>query len=333
MGSDSKVNAIKQNFKQKGGASMQNARKKIQSYPSNNYASPALKYFAQVTLKNALPVFPALMAISCESVGGNAEKIVPFGEAIVLISAAADLHDDVIDQSAVKGSKQTVLGKFDAATSILAGDILLVEGFRQLSEECKKLPEAQSKEIMRLTGDAVFEICSAEVLEVSLRSKLDLKPDELLEVIKLKAVVPELAMKIGAILGEGSSGNVEKLGKYGRAYGVVSIIVEEFADLLDMEEFCSRLKNECLPLPMIHAIQNVKVKSVILPMLKADLLDEDAFNKIVDLVLDTTEVKAFEKNLIEDAKIGLKALPMDLKGKSREELENLLLVPLDYFGD
>ena len=51
--------------------------------------------------------------MSCEAVGGDAEKTTPFGEAIVLISAAADLHDDVIDQSFKKGQKQTVLGKFN----------------------------------------------------------------------------------------------------------------------------------------------------------------------------------------------------------------------------
>ena len=106
MSADSKLRAMKRSFKQKGGPAMKNARKKIlQNFKDNSYSSQALRYFAKVTLHNALPVFPALISMSCEAVGGDAEKTIPFGEAIVLISAAADLHDDVIDQSSSKRVK------------------------------------------------------------------------------------------------------------------------------------------------------------------------------------------------------------------------------------
>ena len=85
---------------------MKNARKKmLLNFKDDSYTSQALRYFSKVTLHNALPVFPALISMSCEAVGGDTEKTTPFGEAIVLISAAADLHDDVIDQSFVKGTK------------------------------------------------------------------------------------------------------------------------------------------------------------------------------------------------------------------------------------
>ena len=209
MSADSKLIEIKRTFKQKGRAAMENARKKILlNFKDNSYSSQALRYFAKVTLHNALPVFPALISMSCEAVGGDAKKTIPFGEAIVLISAAADLHDDVIDQSFVKGTKQTVLGKFDAGTAILAGDILLVEGFKQLTDASELIPKIQSKEIIKLVSEAVFEISTAEALESQLRGRLDLTPNEYHEVIRLKAVVPELAMKIGAILGNGNSKDI-----------------------------------------------------------------------------------------------------------------------------
>ena len=183
--------------------------------------------------------------MSCEAVGGNIEKTVPFGEAIVLISAAADLHDDVIDQSSVKSKRQTVLGKFNAGTAILAGDILLVEGFRQLTEASELIHKEQSKEIIKLVSEAVVEICTAEALEVKLHRRFDLTPSEYNEIIRLKAVVPELAMKIGAIVGKGTSENVDALGQFGRIYGINSLIIEEFADLLNNEELKNRVKNEC----------------------------------------------------------------------------------------
>lgn len=332
MTTDSKLRAIKRNFKQRGSKAMKNARKGIlRNFKDNSYSSQALRYFSKVTLHNALPVFPALIAISCEAVGGNAERTIPVGEAIVLISAAADLHDDVIDQSFVKGTKQTVMGKFGAGTTILAGDILLVQGFKQLTEALESVPKMQSKEILKLVSDAVFEICRAESLEGQLYNRLDLTPNEYHEVIKLKAVVPELAMKIGAILGNGCVKDVKNLGKFGRTYGINSIIIEEFVDLLDTEELKNRLKNECPPLPIIYALQNSQIRASLIALLNAEMLDENAYRRLVDTVLDLNEMQVLQKILMSNATSGLKKLPKIVNEKIREELKDLLFVPPNFF--
>jgi geranylgeranyl pyrophosphate synthase len=332
MSADSKLLEIKRGFRLRGGKAMNNARKKmVLDLKDESFTSQALRYFAKVTLRNALPVFPALISMSCEAVGGDVEKTTSFGEAIVLLSAAADLHDDVIDQSFTKGVKQTVLGKFNAGTAILAGDILLVQGFKKLTEAAEAVPKNQSREIINLFSDAVKEICIAEALEIQIHNKADLTPAEFHEAIRLKAVVPELSMKVGAILGDGSSEAVNNLGHFGRTYGINSIIIEEFMDMLNSEELRNRIKNECPPLPIIYAIQNPQIKANLGPLLDADTLNESDCKKIVEPVLDSCEVQSLQKFLSSNAFAEIKNLPNKIKGKIREELENLLLVPLSYF--
>jgi geranylgeranyl pyrophosphate synthase len=329
MSKNSTIADIRRLLKQKGEPSMKNARKTLCNFKDYTYSSQALRYFAKVTLHNALPVFPALISISCEAVGGDGEKTMPFGEAIVLISAAADLHDDVIDQSLVKGLKQTVLGKFDAATAILAGDILLAQGFRQLNEAAESINKIDSKKIIKLVSEAIIEICAAESLESQLRNKKDVKPEEYLEVIKLKAVVPELSMRIGAILGNAKAEQIENLGSFGRIYGTNSLIIEEFADLLDIEEVRNRLKNECPPLPIIYALQNEQIRTKLLPLLSSNL-SEASHKSILEIVLDSKEIQVLGNDLVNNARNEVKQLMKMIKGKIREELENLLLVPLKY---
>jgi geranylgeranyl pyrophosphate synthase len=331
MSVNSKLMEIKREFKQKGGPAMKNARKRmLHNFKDSSLSSQALRYFSKVTLHNSLPVFPALISFSCEAVGGSAEKTTPFGEAIVLISSGADLHDDVIDKSSIKGSKQTVLGKFNQSTAILAGDILLVQGIKQLTDACDLLPKKQAKEIIELVSDAVFEICTAEALEIQLHNRLDLTPDQYHEVIRLKAVVPEVAMKIGALIGNGNLTDVKSLGQFGRIYGVNSIIIEEFADLFDIEELRSRLKNECPPLPIIYCLQNPEIKANIVPLLSLDLLDENTHKKIVETVLKSSEIQVLEKILVSNATLEQEQLSQKINRKIREELMNLLLVPLNY---
>jgi geranylgeranyl pyrophosphate synthase len=321
---------IRRVLKQRGEPAMKNARKTIlHNFKEDNDASQALRYFSKVTLRSALPVFPALISMSCEAVGGNVEKTVSFGEAIVLISAAADLHDDVIDQSLIKGSKQTVLGKFNAAISILAGDILLAQGFRQLTEASKSIGEIDSQKIIKIVSEAILEICAAEALENRLHYKNDIKPEEYLELLRLKSVVPEMSMRIGAILGNANTAQEDSLVAFGRIYGTNSLIIEEFTDLLNIEELKNRLKNECPPLPVIYALQNEQIRTELLPLLSINL-NEASHKSILGIVLDSKEIHELGNVLLNNAKYEVKHITKISKQNIREELENLLLVPLKY---
>ncbi|TRO43094.1 hypothetical protein E2P42_02560, partial [Candidatus Bathyarchaeota archaeon] len=46
---------------------------------SRGSVSSALEYFSKVTLMRGLPVFPALISLSCEAVGGNPNKTPSIG--------------------------------------------------------------------------------------------------------------------------------------------------------------------------------------------------------------------------------------------------------------
>ena len=318
-------------FRQKGNPALKMAKRKmLLNCKDDGAISQALRHFSKITLRNAMPVFPALISISCEAVGGEAEKTTLFGAAIVMITGAADLHDDLLDKSFSKGPKQTVLGKFGESVTVLAGDTLLVQGLTQLQTASEVISKKQANAIGGLVANAVFEICNGETLEAQLKGRLDLTPNEFNEVIKLKAVVPELTMKMGAILGNGNSQSVERLGQFGRTYGVVSIVVEEFSDLLNFEELKNRLKNECPPLPLIYALQNSQIKDAITPLLYADSLSEGSHKKIIETVLCSKESRDLQKTLKFSTTNELSKLQGLINGKTQKELELLLLAPLRY---
>lgn len=331
MSRNTTVGSVKRNLKIKGGPALRCARRTlIQKYKDDSLSSQALRYLSKVTLHNALPVFPALISMANEAVGGDSEKTTPFGEAILHVSFAADLHDDVIDQSFTKGSKQTVLGKFNASTAILAGDIILVEGLRQLTIAAESLPKEKSKLIINWVSESVFEICTAEAIQLQLKGKKDLTPEEYYRVITLKAVVPELCMKIGALLGTSNMEDIECLGRYGRVFGINSVVVEEFADLLNLEEFKNRLSNEIVPLPMIYANQNMAIRANLGNLLDREI-DIAVHKKVINTILDSVEVNELVKIMFSNAEAGKKSLNTIVKRNTREELENILFVPLRYF--
>lgn len=64
----------------------------------------ALEYFIGELWHNFQ--HPALLSLACKSVGGKPEDTTLIGAALVLLTGAADIHDDLIDQSKTKGPNQ-----------------------------------------------------------------------------------------------------------------------------------------------------------------------------------------------------------------------------------
>jgi geranylgeranyl pyrophosphate synthase len=255
----------------------------------------ALRYFMEESWYDVQ--HPALISLACEAVGGNPNDTTQIGAAMVLLAGAADIQDDIIDKSKTKGSKQTVFGKFGKDITLLAGDVLLFKGLTLLHEACKRLPKSQSQVILNLTKQAFFEIGSAEAKEISFKGKYDVTPEEYHKVIEMKAAVAEANARIGSILGGGNPEEIETLGHYGRILGTLMTIRDDFIDLFEPDELRNRAKNECLPLPLLYALQNARTKSKIVQLLRKNEITNQEVQEILDLVLDTEEVQELKRKM------------------------------------
>lgn len=316
MNSESELaDTVKSIIEKRGKAALEKARQEILNSKYNNgVVSSALKYFARVTLHGALPVFPALLSLSCEAVGGDIDRTTSISAALELIAGAADIHDDIIDQSQVKYYKKTVYGKFGGAVALLAGDELLVQGLFLLHRECESLSKKQKDAILNLLFQALVEINQAEAEETKLMKKANVNQQEYFELIIKKAVVPDLHCRIGTILGNGDPSAIEALGRYGRTYGIVSLIREEFIDLLDYPELRNRLMNECPPFPLLCALQNSEIKKEVKRLVESSNLTKKDASKIAKSVMASYEVQELKN---------------DMNSRIKEELKQLSFISVD----
>ncbi len=253
-------------------------------------------------------VHPALLALSCEAVGGNPQKTTQIGVAYILLAGAADIHDDLIDESTVKYSRKSVLGKFGKDIAILVGDALLFKGLYVLHEACENLPTSQKRSVLDLTMQAFFGISSAEAKESGLKASGSIAAEEYLDMIKTKAAVAEATMRIGAIIGEGSPEEVEALASYGKAFGTLMTIRDEFIDVFEILELKNRMEKEWLPLPILYTFKDSAKKNEILSLLKDGAITKKAVERTLDIVLnsrETQELKAEMLSMIEEQNQGL----------------------------
>src|SRR3972149_8018284 len=175
-------------------------------------------------------VHPGLMSIACEAVGGNPDKAVPMQAVMLMLTAAADIHDDIIDETKTKYGKPTVFGKFGKTITLLVGDAFLVKALTLLHRLKNQFSEEKINKVWDIIFYRFFELGEAEALEACMKRNIDISPEEYLHIIEKKASTFEAHMRIGALIGGGDNDVVDLLGKYGRTLGVLVSVREDFID-------------------------------------------------------------------------------------------------------
>lgn len=295
MSEEPQMAEVNKLFYEKGQKALDLARQlvreeKIDSAPLGE----AINYFMD-TWKDVL--HPAFVSLSCEAVGGNPASTTHLSAAIVILAGAADIHDDITDQSLTKDAKLTVFGKYGKDIAILAGDILILKGMYTLYEACEELPKNKRQEILKNIKQAFFELSEAEAEESSFRGKTDLTGQEYLETIRHKVAAGEASARIGAIMGNASESEIQILGHYARTLGELMRIRDEVIDMYEREELENRFKQGCLPLPILLAFQNEKTREAILKSLEKNLTDE-VIDEILDMVLNSNGFSALKARIM-----------------------------------
>jgi geranylgeranyl pyrophosphate synthase len=308
----------------RGKFSLDEAAQYILKSNDDSIVSEALKYYAKEVFPRVLPIFPALIHLSCEVVGGNPEETKPVATAMMLITASGDIHDDIIDGSNSKFSRKTILGKYGKDITLLAGDTLLVQGMELLQNNLFSLQESKRIVIGNLITKAMFELAAAEAIETALWKKDKVTPKEYFEVIRQKGSIAELHCKIGAFLGDADQESLYNMAEYGRVIGILSTMKDEFMDASNYFEIKNRFNKEILPYPFICAFQDISIKKEILSLIKSKGFSKEEVPFISKTILGSPAVQQVKDELMEMGKNVLAKNSLLMNRKSGKEAVLLL---------
>ena len=232
---------------------------------------------------------PALISMSCEAAGRFRHLPDEVSAALVLLTGAADMHDDIVDKSRTKAHVPTPVGKFSPDIVLLAGDILLLKSLTQLSIACEAFSVETRREVHGLVEAGFFELGTATARERAFKGKLSVDPSKYREIIQAKGAVSEACARIGAAIAQAEPRVANVLGHIGRTLGVLMTLRSEFGDLCTPAELRNRWRNEVLPLPLFLAFHDESAKHEILGLLEQRLTNKNV-KKINAAVLKTKQV-------------------------------------------
>jgi geranylgeranyl pyrophosphate synthase len=286
-------------FKNKGQNALEIAKKVMLTDVKRitfKQAREAMHYFVNEYWNDL--VSPTLISLGCEAVGGNAAETLPIAVPMILINGAVDIHDDIIDESTTKYDRPTIFGKYGKTMALLIGDALLFKGYTLLQAEAKNFPQDKFLTIIKVLDKAFFELGDAEASELQFRDSLDISSDAYLAVMQRKAADVEGLFHIGAIIGNGSNEEIEALCYYGRIFGLLSILKDDWIDMFSYKELNHRMKFESLPLPLLYALQNQKAKREIAQILRKKRITRQDTEKVLEITERYNGFKQTKRTMI-----------------------------------
>jgi geranylgeranyl diphosphate synthase type II len=183
---------------------------------------------------------PVLSIAAFEAAGGKGNDILPFACALEMIHAYSLIHDDLpaIDNDDYRRGKPTCHKVFGEAMSILAGDGLLTEAFRLMTDPSNltNFPgkEALILEIVNEVAQAagVLGMVGGQALDIASEGKeVDLPTVQYIHTHKTGALIAA-SLRTGARLGSADGQELKALTRYGERVGLAFQIAD---DILNVE--------------------------------------------------------------------------------------------------
>lgn len=169
---------------------------------------------------------PMLVLLFSNALGFAGRERFELAATVEFIHTATLLHDDVVDESALRRGRQTANALFGNAASVLVGDFVYSRAFQMMVS-------VNRMRVLEVLADATNVIAEGEVLQLMNMHDPDLSVDDYLRVIRFKtAKLFEASARIGAVLAEAGSIVEESCAAYGRSLGTAFQLVD---DLLDYE--------------------------------------------------------------------------------------------------
>lgn len=198
---------------------------------------------------------PALVLLSAGALGYRGTEHHTLAAVVEFIHTATLLHDDVVDESALRRGQPTANTLFGNAASVLVGDFVYSRAFQMMVN-------VGDMRILQVLADATNVIAEGEVLQLMNCRNADIDESSYLQVIRYKtAKLFEAAGRLGAMVAGAPAEAEQAMAAYGSHLGTAFQLIDDLLDYSGDSGVIGKNVGDDLAegkptLPLIHAMRN-----------------------------------------------------------------------------
>ena len=197
---------------------------------------------------------PALLLLTSGALGFSGAQRFNLAAVVEFIHTATLLHDDVVDDSALRRGNATANETFGNPASVLVGDFLYSRAFQMMVD-------AQDMRVMEVLADATNVIAEGEVLQLMNMHNASLDEAGYIRVIRSKtAKLFESSARVGALLSGCTREMEEACATFGQALGTAFQVIDDVLDYTGDADVMGKnlgddLREGKITLPLIAAME------------------------------------------------------------------------------
>jgi len=167
---------------------------------------------------------PLLTLSTARLCGYRGARHVKLAACVEFIHTATLLHDDVVDESALRRGQASANALFGNKASVLVGDFLFSRAFELMVED-------GNLEVLRILSAASATIAEGEVLQLITQNDTTTTEAQYLKVIEGKtAALFAAATEVGAVVADQPAARQAALRDFGMALGIAFQLVDDALD-------------------------------------------------------------------------------------------------------
>ena len=271
----------------------------------------SVKYFLKLPSKRVRPLF-TLLANSLYN--SDHSFAIPVALSNEMFHNFTLLHDDIMDSSKKRRGFETVHEKWNVNQAILSGDSMLIMAIEFLDFYDSKI----QKDLLKLFNSTALEVCEGQQLDIEFEKKTDIDFDDYIEMITKKtSVLIASSIKMGGIINQLDSGELDILYDIGLNLGIAFQIQDDYLDLFGDEKIIGKKVGQDV----------VKNKKTALHHLFVNTASKTQLSKYNDYIIinsDDEKIDKIKSLFIEsDVEKSLKKLVQEYSNNATSAIESL----------
>lgn len=286
-----------------GGATADKAVKMLLEDPALEQMKPILEFISK-TWRD--PLTPAMINLACQAVGGKLAETQDIAIAVSYMNLSFRIWDDIIDKTLTRQFKTTVVGKFDASNALIIGGVVSAKAFTIINQ--LEIDHKKRQVVSGLLWNYWAKMAETEA--INQKPKSTYTADDKLAKIESEAVNLETCLRLGAILGNGSNLEIEKLAIYGRCLGIVLELLKDYQASLNLTvELEEKIRSGCLTLAFLRGIeQSEPLKKRIALLSNQPKMSSIEIKDVINLMLQTDSLEYINQIMKKNVETAKRAL-------------------------